>query len=126
MLKNFFKIFLLLFLTTLLACEEKTDKTSEESTEFRQIEFPTHAKAEYVMACMTSNKSTPEYLHKCSCSVDYIESQIAYDEYVSAETLMSLRQIDGEKSLLFKITPNAKDIYTKLQNILAESEMECF
>ena len=125
MLKNFFKIFFLLFLITLLACEKKDDKTSE-SGEFSQIVFPTHAKAEYVMACMTSNKSTPEYLHKCSCSVDYIESQIAYDEYVSAETLMSLRQIDGEKSLLFKITPNAKDIYTKLQNILAESEMECF
>ena len=125
MLKNLFKIFLLFSFLTLFACEEQEEKTSE-TTEFRQIEFPTHAKAEYVMACMTSNQNTPEYLHKCSCSIDYIESQIAYDEYVSAETLMSLRQIEGEKSLLFKVTPNAKEIYTNLQNILAESEMECF
>ena len=125
MLKNLFRIFLLLSFVTLFACEKKEEKTSE-TTEFKQIKFPTHAKAEYVMACMSSNQNTPEYLHKCSCSIDYIESQIAYDEYVSAETLMSLRQIEGEKSLLFKVTPNAKEIYTNLQNILAEAEMECF
>ena len=125
MLKNLFRIFLLFSFVTLFACEKKQEKTSE-ATEFRQIKFPTHEKAEYVMACMTSNQNTPEYLHKCSCSIDYIESQMSYDEYINAETLMSLRQIEGEKSLLFKATPNAKEIFTNLQNILAEAEMECF
>ena len=125
MLKNLFKIFLLLSFVTLFACEKKQEKTSE-ATEFRQIKFPTHEKAEYVMACMTSNQNTPEYLHKCSCSIDYIESQMSYDKYINAETLMSMRQIEGEKSLLFKATPNAKEIFTNLQNILAEAEMECF
>ena len=125
MLKNLFRIFLLFSFVTLFACEKKQEKTSE-ATEFRQIKFPTHEKAEYVMACMTSNQNTTEYLHKCSCSIDYIESQMSYDEYINAETLMSLRQIEGEKSLLFKATPNAKEIFTNLQNILAEAEMECF
>ena len=125
MLKNLFRIFLLFSFVTLFACEKKQEKTSE-ATEFRQIKFPTHEKAEYVMACMASNQNTPEYLHKCSCSIDYIESQMSYDEYINAETLMSLRQIEGEKSLLFKATPNAKEIFTKLQNTLAEAEMECF
>ena len=125
MLKNLFRIFLLFSFVTLFACEKKQEKTSE-ATEFRQIKFPTHEKAEYVMACITSNQNTPEYLHKCSCSIDYIESQMSYDEYINAETLMSLRQIEGEKSLLFKATPNAKEIFTNLQNILAEAEMECF
>ena len=125
MLKNLFRIFLLFSFVTLFACEKKQEKTSE-ATEFRQIKFPTHEKAEYVMACMTSNQNTPEYLHKCSCSIDYIESQMSYDKYINAETLMSMRQIEGEKSLLFKATPNAKEIFTNLQNILAEAEMECF
>ena len=125
MLKNLFRIFLLFSFVTLFACEKKQEKTSE-ATEFRQIKFPTHEKAEYVMACMTSNQNTTEYLHKCSCSIDYIESQMSYDEYINAETLMSLRQIEGEKSLLFKASPNAKEIFTNLQNILAEAEMECF
>ena len=126
MLKNLFRIFLLFSFVTLFACEKKQEKTSE-ATEFRQIKFPTHEKAEYVMACMTSNQNTTEYLHKCSCSIDYIEFQYPnYDDYVHAETLMSMRQIEGEKSLLFKTSPNAKEIFTKLQNTLAEAEMECF
>ena len=65
-------------------------------------------------------------MHKCSCSIDYIESQMTYDEYVNAETIMSMRQIYGEKSLLFKQTPNAIKIYSNYLNILAEAEMECF
>ena len=106
--------------------KKKEDKVSE-NTESIQTKFPTYTKAEYVMACMASNQNTPEYLHKCSCSIDYIEFLYPnYDDYVHAETLMSMRQIEGEKSLLFKTTPNAKEIFTKLQNTLAEAEMECF
>jgi len=125
MSKNIFKILLLFLTLVLFACEKKEDKVSE-NTESIQTKFPTYTKAEYVMACMASNQNTPEYLHKCSCSIDYIESQMSYDEYINAETLMSLRQIEGEKSLLFKASPNAKEIFTNLQNILAEAEMECF
>ena len=126
MSKNIFKILLLFLTLVLFACEKKEDKVSE-NIESTQTKFPTYAKAEYVMACMTSNQNTPEYLHKCSCSVDYIESQYPnYNDYVNAETLMGLRQIEGEKSWLFKTTPNAKEIFTKLQNTLAEAEMECF
>ena len=125
MSKNIFKILLLFLTLVLFACEKKEDKVLE-NTESIQTKFPTYTKAEYVMACMASNQNTPEYLHKCSCSIDYIESQMSYDKYINAETLMSLRQIEGEKSLLFKATPNAKEIFTNLQNILAEAEMECF
>jgi len=51
---------------------------------------------------------------------------MTYEEYVNAETIMSLKQIYGEKSLMFKNTPNAMEIYSNMQNILAEAEMECF
>ena len=51
---------------------------------------------------------------------------MTYEEYVEAETIMSLRQIYGEKSIMFRNTPNAIQIYTNMQNILAEAEMECF
>ena len=51
---------------------------------------------------------------------------MTYDEYVESETIMSLRQVYGEKSLMFRNTPNAMKIYTNIQNILAEAEMECF
>ena len=53
-------------------------------------------------------------------------SQMTYDEYVNAETIMSMRQIYGEKSVMFRQTPNAMRIYSNFQNVAAEAEMECF
>ena len=75
---------------------------------------------------MQGNEDTQAYIAKCSCSIDYIDEQMTYEDYVQAETIMSLRQIYGEKSLLFKNSPNAIKIYSNMQNILAEAEMECF
>ena len=75
---------------------------------------------------MQGNKDSQAYIVKCSCSIDYIDEQMTYEEYVEAETIMSLKQIYGEKSLLFKNSPNAIKIYSNMQNILAEAEMECF
>ena len=88
--------------------------------------IPTNEKVEYVFACMQGNEASQAYIVKCSCSIDYIDEQMTYEEYVQAETIMSLRQIYGEKSLLFKNTPNAMEITSNMQNILAEAEMECF
>ena len=116
---KYFLIFLILFFS---ACE---DKKSEKSA-VENNSFPTHEKVEYVFACMQGNEGSPEYMVKCSCSIDYIDEQMTYDDYVEAETIMSLRQIYGEKSIMFRNTPNAMEIYTNMQNLLAEAEMECF
>ena len=83
-------------------------------------------KVEYVFACMQGNEDSQAYVAKCSCSIDYIDDQMTYDDYVEAETIMSLRQIYGEKSVMFRNTPNAMEIYSNMQNLLAEAEMECF
>ena len=106
-----------------IGCDELNNKKTK--VEEKKV-FPTNEKVEYVFACMQGNEDSPAYLDKCSCSIDYIESQMSYDEYVHAETIMSLKQIYGEKSLMFKSTPNAIEIFTNLQNTLAEAEMECF
>ena len=119
---NYFIIFLFLFI---LSCEEKK-KESSSMSEIKTQNIPTHEKVEYVFACMQGNEDTQAYIAKCSCSIDYIDEQMTYDEYVNAETILSLKQIYGEKSLMFKNTPNAMEIYSNMQNILAEAEMECF
>ena len=75
---------------------------------------------------MQGNENSQAYIVKCSCSIDYIDEQMTYDEYVNAETIMSLKQVYGEKSLMFKNTPNAMEIFSNMQNILAEAEMEFF
>ena len=119
---NYLIIFLFFFI---LSCEEKKKESSPVS-EVKTQNIPTHEKVEYVFACMQGNEDSQAYIAKCSCSIDYIDEQMTYDEYVNAETILSLKQIYGEKSLMFKNTPNAMEIYSNMQNILAEAEMECF
>ena len=119
---NYFIIFLIFFI---VSCEEKKNEDCSE-LEIKTKNIPTNEKVEYVFACMQGNEDSQAYLTKCSCSIDYIDEQMTYEEYVQAETIMSLRQIYGEKSLLFKNTPNAMEITSNMQNLLAEAEMECF
>ena len=119
---NYFIIFLIFFI---ISCEEKKNEDSSD-LEIKTKNIPTNEKVEYVFACMQGNEDSQAYIVKCSCSIDYIDEQMTYEEYVEAETIMSLRQIYGEKSLLFKNTPNAMEITSNMQNILAEAEMECF
>ena len=119
---NYFIIFLFFFV---ISCEDKK-KENLSNSETKTQKIPTNEKVEYVFACVQGNENSQAYLVKCSCSIDYIDEQMTYDEYVEAETIMSLRQIYGEKSIMFKSTPNAMEIYSNMQNILAEAEMECF
>ena len=121
-LLNYFIIFLFLFISS---CEEKANDDNSDLETTTEI-IPTSEKVEYVFACVQGNENSQAYIQKCSCSIDYIDEQMTYEEYVNAETIMSLRQIYGEKSLMFKNTPNAMEIYTNMQNVLAEAEMECF
>jgi len=119
---NYFIIFLIFFI---VSCKEKKNEDSSD-LEIKTKNIPTNEKVEYVFACMQGNEDSQAYIVKCSCSIDYIDEQMTYEDYVQAETIMSLRQIYGEKSLLFKNTPNAMEITSNMQNILAEAEMECF
>ena len=119
---NYFIIFLFLFISS---CEEKANDDNSDFEATTEI-IPTSEKVEYVFACVQGNENSQAYIQKCSCSIDYIDEKMTYEEYVNAETIMSLRQIYGEKSLMFKNTPNAMEIYTNMQNVLAEAEMECF
>ena len=125
MIKIICNYFIILLFFLIVNCEDKKNEDSS-NLEITTANIPTNEKVEYVFACMQGNENSQAYIVKCSCSIDYIDEQMTYDEYVNAETIMSLRQIYGEKSLLFKNTPNAIKIYSNMQNILAEAEMECF
>ena len=125
MIKTIYSYFIIFLIFFIISCEEKKNEDSSE-LEIKTKNIPTNEKVEYVFACMQGNEDSQAYIVKCSCSIDYIDEQMTYEDYVQAETIMSLRQIYGEKSLLFKNTPNAMEITSNMQNILAEAEMECF
>jgi len=89
-------------------------------------DYPTVARADYVFACMASNGQTRQILERCSCSIDVIASIVPYERYVQAETVLRMRQVSGEKSILFKSAAGAKELVADLKRAQAESEIRCF
>ena len=125
MIKSLYKYLIIFLFISFVSCEEKKEESISQLEDSSES-IPTVEKVEYVFACMQGNEDSQAYIAKCSCSIDYIDQLMSYEDYVKAETIMSLRQIYGEKSVMFRNTPNAIEIYNNMQNLLAEAEMECF
>ena len=51
-----------------------------------------------------------QVLEQCSCSIDVIASILPYEEYVEAETVLSARQVGGEKGALFRGGENVQNM----------------
>ncbi|MGQ0566686.1 MAG: hypothetical protein ACT4OK_16705 [Gemmobacter sp.] len=89
-------------------------------------DYPTEARAEYVFACMATNGQTQDALRRCSCSIDAVSTILAYDDYVSAETVLRMRLGPGERAALFRGTPASTAMLAELRRAQAEAEMLCF
>lgn len=92
----------------------------------QENDYPTNARAEYVFGCMAVNGQTRDALDRCSCSVDTIASILPYDDYVSAETVLRMRQTTGERSALFRGTAMTTEVAAVLRRAQAEAEIVCF
>lgn len=92
----------------------------------KQNAYPTVAIADYVFACMATNGETRIALEKCSCSIDIIASILPYEQFVEAETVMSMRLVGGEKSTLFRTGAEPKEAFARLKRAQAEAEIRCF
>ena len=90
--------------------------------------YPTEVLADYVLACMASNGDTPEALRRCSCSIDYVAGQIAYDEYVQAETVLRMQQVPSgeDRMVMFRTAPWAVEMVDRLRRAQVEAEQRCF
>lgn len=89
-------------------------------------DYPTEARADYVFACMTVNGRSREALTRCSCSIDVIASILPYEDYVSAETVLSLIQLGGERTAMFRSAESTKAAVAELRRAQAEAEIRCF
>ena len=98
---------------------------AEECKENVTNDYPTNTRADYVYACMLANGQNREILDKCSCSIDVIASILPYDQYVEAETVMSLRLRGGE-SVAQMHGPIMKEKVHQLKLAQIEGELRCF
>jgi hypothetical protein len=88
-------------------------------------DYPTEARADYVFGCMGANGETPDMLRRCSCSVDVIASILPYDDYVRAETIISVLQKGGENVAALR-SPSQTEFVANLRRAQAEGEVRCF
>jgi hypothetical protein len=91
-----------------------------------QNDYPTEAIADYVYGCMKANGETPESLASCSCSVDVVASILPYQRYEEASTFLSMIQMQGERSALFRETAESRAAIQDLRRAQAEGEIRCF
>ena len=49
--------------------------------------YPTAARADYVIGCLASNGFKREYLERCACGIDTIAELMPYEDYEKAARL---------------------------------------
>ena len=90
-------------------------------------DYPTSARADYVIGCMAANGNTREALLKCSCAIDTIASLMPYSHYEQAETALSLQAGGGVGGRvgLFRDPPQIKAVIEELHRAQAEANLQC-
>ena len=89
-------------------------------------DYPTSARAEYVFGCMKANGETRQSLDQCSCSADVVASLLPYERYVTAETVLSMAQVQGDLGGQFRSSAQANNALNELRRAQAEAEVRCF
>jgi hypothetical protein len=91
-----------------------------------KYDYPTSARADYVIGCLAANGFHRELLDKCSCGIDTIADLLPYDDYEKASTILSMQQGGlGERGAMFRDTPVAKEETEKLRRAEAEVNLRC-
>jgi len=89
-------------------------------------DYPTAARADYVIGCLAANGFKRELLDKCACGIDTIADLMSYDDYEKASTILSMQQGGlGERGGLFRDTPIAKEELQKLHEAEAQVNLRC-
>jgi hypothetical protein len=91
-------------------------------------DYPTSARADYVIGCMAANSNTRESLFKCSCAIDAIAGIMPYSRYEEAETALSMQRGGalGGRVALFRDPPVIKEVLEELRRAQAEANLQCF
>ena len=89
-------------------------------------DYPTTARADYVIGCMASNNFKREFLDRCACGIDTIADMMTYDDYEQADTILRMQQGGlGDRGAMFRDTPVAKERTEQLRRAQAEVALQC-
>jgi hypothetical protein len=65
-------------------------------------------------------------LYACSCEIDVIAQQVAFDDFTEARTFEIYKRMPGEKGGLFRDSARAEEIIGKLEAARADARKRCF
>lgn len=89
-------------------------------------DFPTTDRVEYVIDCMKEHVGRHEYLYKCSCAIDNIAKELAYDEYVEISTALRGQKTKGERGAAFRDPEAVKTMAKKYKAIQDGANKACY
>ncbi len=90
-------------------------------------DFPTAARADYVIGCMAANGNTRLALERCACSLDAIAEQMPHARYEAADTALRMQAGNlGERSAMFRDPPGVRTAVEDLRRAQAEATLRCF
>ncbi len=113
-----------ILLTATLACLAATTALAEDRHPTN--DYPTAARADYVIGCLAGVGFKRDQLDRCSCAIDAIADQMPYADYEQAAAILSLQQGGlGERGALFRDTPIARERSEELRRAQAEASLRC-
>lgn len=90
-------------------------------------DYPTAARADYVLGCMAANGNTRLALERCACSLDAIAEQVPYARYEAADTALRMQAGNlGERGAMFRDPPGVRAAVEDLRRAQAEATLRCF
>src|SRR5690349_20566960 len=72
-------------------------------------DYPTVDRVEFVLECMQHNEGRQEFLYRCSCVIDQIAQQYAYEDFVEASTAARYQTLGGERGGVFRDAPSTRE-----------------
>ena len=90
-------------------------------------DYPTVARADYVLGCMAANGNTRLALERCACSIDTIAEQLPFASYEVADTVLRMQAGNlGERGAEFRDPPQTRAAVEALRRAQAEATLRCF
>lgn len=88
-------------------------------------DYPTSARVEYVQECMLRNGGKLASLYQCSCVIDRIASELAYDDFVEWGTFARNASLAGERGGVFRDSDEAREDAKRYRAVEAEAHKAC-
>ena len=88
-------------------------------------DYPTSARVEYVQECMLRNGGALSFLYKCSCAIDRIAYELAYDDFVEWGTFARNASLAGERGGVFRDSDEAREDAKRYRAIEAGAHKAC-